>query len=157
MRKQVLFAVAMVFLCGCAANVIHHSEQSAAQSAVQFVKQAFVQRDISGSYLLLSENFRAHYSAEQYNRLVIQLHPSSYPSWVAAEEFEPLAGQQAMNVFLHGANGEEEFFYRFAMEGTAETGYKVAGVFRGNGPYPSSQLRRKLEARYSSEDARSAR
>lgn len=49
-----------------------------------------------------------------------------------------------MNIFLMGDNPDENFYYRLVMEGTASTGYKVAGIFRGNKRYPDSADKKKL-------------
>jgi hypothetical protein len=49
-----------------------------------------------------------------------------------------------MNIFLSGVSGNERFYYRFFMEGTKETDYAVAGMWRGKGPYPASPMRKTL-------------
>lgn len=41
-----------------------------------------------------------------------------------------------MNIYLFGENGSEKLFYRFAMEGVKEKGYKVCGFWRHDGLHP---------------------
>ena len=92
----------------------------------------------------LSDGMKAHFSFEQFKELVAKMHPSNYPTKVQSTEFEPMPGQKAMNIFLVGEHGEEKFYYRFTMEGVKETDYKVSGLWRGQGPYPPSKMRKTL-------------
>jgi hypothetical protein len=93
---------------------------------------------------MLSDGMKGHVSLEQFKEVITKLHPSSYPVEVKSVESEPIPGQKAMNIFLSGECGVEKFYYRFAMEGVKETDYKVTGVWRGNGPYPPSKMRKPL-------------
>lgn len=43
-----------------------------------------------------------------------------------------------MNIFLIGQSEDEKFYYQMSMFGTSSKGYKVAGIFRSNGPPPES-------------------
>ena len=126
-------------------TVLNHDEDQAAAKAKEFAEVAFVQREYKKAYDLLWEETKKHVSFEQFLDVVNKMHPNAHPAQVAAIEFEPLPGQAGMNIYLKGKNGKEEFFYRFGMAGTKESGYKVSGIFRGNGPYPPSKLRRALK------------
>ncbi len=64
-------------------------------------------------------------------------------------EFEPIPGQEGMNIYLTGENGAEKFYYRIPMKGSEGKGYKAAGVFRGQGPYAPSELRQPLQVKRS--------
>jgi hypothetical protein len=139
-------------LANCSGSIISHDEDMAAKSAIQFARVAFVQHDVQNGYFLLSENAKKSIPIEKYSEVLSQMHPVSYPLSLTADEFEPIPGQKGMNILLHGANGAEQFYYRLTMEGTAGTGYKVAGFFRGNGPYPGSKLKQKLKTAYSTEN-----
>lgn len=149
MGVSIFAALALVSLISCTATLLSHDVDMAARSAVEFSKVALVQRDIQKGYFLLSDNAKKNISFENFSQVISQMHPSLYPLSLTAEEFEPIPGQKGMNIFLYGENGSEKFFYRLIMEGTAETGYKVSGILRGNGPYPSSTLRQKLKTAYS--------
>ena len=50
---------------------------------------------------------------------------------MTALEFEPMAGEKAIYVFLTGRNEDQQFSYRVTLEGTAATGYKVLKVDQG--------------------------
>ena len=56
---------------------------------------------------------------------------------ITATDYSPLPSQEAMNIQLYGESGSELFYYRMVMVGTADKGYKVDGMFRGNGPFPA--------------------
>ena len=149
MKKIGFTALALVFLISCTTTIISHDVDMAAKSAIEFSKVALIKHDIQNSYTLLSDNMKKTIPLEKYSQVISQIHPSLFPLSLTAEEFEPIPGQKGMNIFLHGENGPEKFYYRFVMEGTAETGYRVSGIFRGNGPAPPSKLRQKLKSAYS--------
>jgi hypothetical protein len=116
----------------------------AGAKAQQFADVAFVQRDLKTSYNLLSAAMRNDLSLAQFTDVLSKMHPSKYPSSVEATEYEPLTGQRGMNIYLVGHNGTEQFYYRFFMEGTRETDYTVGGMWRGEGPYPPSNMKHRL-------------
>jgi|WetSurMetagenome_2_1015567.scaffolds.fasta_scaffold109630_1 hypothetical protein len=149
MRAIISGIIALMFLISCRVTVISHEEELAAKSAIDFAKVALIRQDIQHSYSLLSDNAKKTTSFENYSQILSKIHLSSYPISLTAEEYEPIPGQEGMNVFLYGENGSEKFFYRLIMEGTARKGYKVSGIYRGNGPYPPSNLRKKLKIAYS--------
>jgi len=149
MRKILFVTLALASLISCGVGVMYHDEDMAVKSAIEFSKVALVRHDIQNGYSLLSDNAKKTVSFEKYSQAFSQMHPSLYPLSLTAEEYEPMPTQKGVNVFLYGENGSEKFNYRLIMEGTGVTGYKVSGIYRGNGPYPPSQLRRKLKVGYS--------
>lgn len=137
----VLLAIAAL---GCNARVLSHDPQTAAGAALQFARLSFVQGDLDGSYTLLWDDTKKALPPGKYREAVSAMHPGSRPLNLTATEFEPVPGQEMMYIFLHGQNGSESFYYRLVMQGTVRTGYKVAGLFRGSGSYPASNMRQKL-------------
>jgi hypothetical protein len=99
----------------------------------------------------MSDDAREHISLEEFTAVVANMHPTGMPSRIEASEFEPVPGQEAMNIFLVGESAGEPFYYRFGMRGTVAKGYRVSGLFRGNGPYPASPLRQGLPVKRSAE------
>jgi hypothetical protein len=149
MRKILATAFALVFLMSCTMTPISHDEEMAAKSAVEFAKVALIEHDSQNGYSLLSESAKKAISFEKYSQALAQVHPSSYPKSLTADEFEPMPGQKSIYIYVHGENGSEKFYYRFTMEGTARTGYKVLGIYRGDGPYSPSKRIQKLKTPYS--------
>ncbi len=141
--------VGISFLANCSGPAISHDEDMAANSAIQFARVAIVQHDMQNGYALLSDKMRKKVTLEEYTNIVHQMHSTSYPLFLSADEFEPIPGQKGMNIFLHGDNGTEQFYYRMTVEGTAGTGYKVVGFSRRNSPYPPSKLKQKFRTSYS--------
>ena len=132
-------------LISCSSMIISHDEDLAASRAVEFIETAFIKKDLDKGYTLLSANSKRYINFEQFKEMRNKMHPTSFPANVHATDFEPIPGQKGMNIFLTGANGSDSFYYRLGMEGTAQTGYMVSGVYRGNGPYPPSNLWQKLK------------
>lgn len=144
MRYRLLaLAVILVFM-GCKGS-IEHDETSAAKSAVEFSRVAFVRHDFESSYALLSDSGRRYVPLETFKQAVSKLHPKAFPLSVTASECEPMRGEKAIHIYLTGENNGERFYYRLTMEGDAATGYKVARFYRADEPYPWSSLRQKLK------------
>jgi len=128
-------------------NVIYHSEDIAAQRAVEFLEAACIQRNYRRAYLLLAKNLQSSIPFEEFERFILATHPAGFPKVIRATHYEPIPGQRAMNVFLDGEN--EKAYYRLIMEGTKETNYKVSGIYRSETAYPASKLRRLLKTNFS--------
>jgi hypothetical protein len=136
---------ALIALTGCLqVNQLKHQPAAAGRKAQQFANVAFVERNLDAAYPLLSQNVRNSLTLDQFKDAVSKMHPSEYPLFVRATEYEPLMGQRAMNIYLIGDAEKERLYYRFVMEGTQETDYTVGGFWRNNGPYPASDMRKAL-------------
>jgi hypothetical protein len=98
---------------------------------------------------MLSPGTTKRVSFAEYGQSLSAMHPAARPLSLTAREYERVPSQKMVYIFLDGQNGSERFFYRLVMEGTANVGYKVSGLFRGSGPYPSSPLRARLQAPHS--------
>ena len=49
-----------------------------------------------------------------------------------------------MNIYVSGQIRNEKVYYRLFMEGTKETDYNVGGLWRNDGPYLPSNMRKHL-------------
>lgn len=116
----------------------------AGEQAQHFAEVAFVEREVSKAYGLLSESGKSYGSAKQFRELINNKHPSAFPSFVTATDYEPVPGQTKVNIYIYGENGSEKFYYRMITEGSQESGYRVSGFDRKNTPYPQSDLRKPL-------------
>ena len=138
-------AIAAALACGgfaACVNVIAHDESAAAKAATQFAQVAFIDRDDTKARGLITPALAQQLPDGKLAEMVAKLHPKSFPARVAATEFEPHPGQRGMTIYLKGTGGDDEaFFYRLLMEGDAPSGYRVAGLYRGSGPHPSSNKR----------------
>jgi hypothetical protein len=147
MRTSLLLggALTLLTLAGCLqVNKFAHEPSMAAAQAQRFAHTAFIERNSSAAYGLLSADTKAHMSLDQFKDSLSKMHPSQYPSSIQATDYEPLPGQKGMNIYLSGASGIERFYYRIVMEGTKETDYSVAGLWRGKGSFPASSMRKPL-------------
>ena len=145
MQFCVTIVLILIALSGCLqVNSLNHQPAMASAKAQHFADVAFVERNLPAAYDLLSQAMRNQLSFDQLTDLISKMHPSRYPSSVQATEYEPLMGQRGMNIYLVGKNGSEQFYYRFFMEGTKETDYTVGGMWRGEGAYPPSNMKKSL-------------
>jgi len=135
-----MFAVGLM---GCVESV-NHDELSAGKKAEEFARNAFVKQDIENGYALLADGTKRYVSLAQFKEVVSKLHPKAFPKTVIASEYEPMAGEKAIYIFLMGENSGEHFYYRLTMEGTATTGYKVLRLDRAGQPYPSSNEKKRF-------------
>jgi len=148
MRRRVAYLISLsltLSLTGCLhLNTFNHQPAMARSKAEQFADAAFIEHDLGSAYGLLSQAIQNQLSFEQFKDLITKMHPSQYPDAVNATEYEPLNGQKGMNIYLFGKTRNENFYYRFFMEGTKETDYTVGGLWRNDGPYPPSNMRKRL-------------
>jgi hypothetical protein len=151
MQHKVITATFLVLstLVACSPVPIrlNHSPSMASEQAQRFAELAFVERDFGKAYELLSESGKSRGSAEQFGEFVVKKHPSVFPLFVNATDYEPIPGQNKMGIYLYGENGSDTFYYQMIMVGVQETGYKVAGFDRANAPYPQSNLRQSFGPR----------
>ncbi|WP_422927423.1 hypothetical protein [Singulisphaera sp. PoT] len=138
MRRLLSVPIILCTLPSCI-SFIAHDEQLAAKTATQFAQAAFVDRDNARAYGLITPEFAKAFSREKLAEEIAKAHPKTYPTRVAATEFEPISGQKRMWIYVKGTGEGEEFYYRLAMDGDAKAGYKVGGLFRSSGPYPPSR------------------
>jgi hypothetical protein len=148
MRRQVANLASLLLalsLTSCLhLNTLNHQPAMARSKAEQFADAAFIEHDLGSAYGLLSQAMRNQLSFEQFKGLISKMHPSQYPDAVNATDYEPLMGQKGMNIYLFGKTRNENFYYRFFMEGTKETDYSIGGMWRNDGPYPPSNMRKRL-------------
>jgi hypothetical protein len=126
-------------------SAIPHDPNKAEPVASAFARAAFIEKDYRKAYGLLWIGPASTMSYEDMVNTVKKMHPKGFPIKIAATDYEPMPGQRGMNIFLTGSNGGEKMYYRLAMAGDAKEGYKVSGFYRGNGPYPPSDLRSPLD------------
>jgi hypothetical protein len=140
-----IIVLILIAFSGCLqVNSLNHQPAMASDKAQQFANAAFVERRLPAAYNLLSQAMRNQLSVDQFTELISKMHPSKYPSSVQAAEYEPLMGQRGMNIYLVGKNNNEQFYYRLFMEGTKESDYTVGGIWRGEGPYAPSTMKKRL-------------
>jgi hypothetical protein len=125
------FALILSF-SGCAESV-KHDEALAAKRALEFGRVVFVEKNLDKGYDLLGDGGRRHVPREKFKQSLAAMHARDYPTKLAAMEYEPMADERAIYIFLRGQSSEEQFNYRVTMEGTAATDYKVLKVDQGTG------------------------
>lgn len=157
MNKYIRASIASAVLLACNSCINiripisrsdHHDPDFAAMTAVVFAKEAFIDLNQPEAYSFLSEEMQRSASLDQYINKIARMHPKAFPAEVTAEEYEKVQGKDAILIWLYGKKGDENFYYRLRMDGTIETGYKVAEMMRLVQP-PSSLSRRALVGRRS--------
>jgi hypothetical protein len=142
-RLALLWALAL-FTFACAESV-KHDEILAGKRAVEFARTVFIDKAFEKGYELLSESGRRHVPFDKFKQTIESMNTRGYPSRITAIEYEPMAGEKAIYIFLRGQNGDEQFNYRVTLEGTAATDYKVLKIDQGAGFPTLSNQKRKFE------------
>gem|GEM_PF-560847 len=125
------FSLALVVTLTSCAESVKHDEVSAAKSALEFARVAILDQNVDKGYELLSEGGKRHVPLDKFKQTIAAMHPRDYPNQVTAREFEPMAGENAIYIFLNGRNEDQQFSYRVTLEGTAVTGYRVLKIDQG--------------------------
>jgi len=154
MNKQkplLVFTIIFLAFSSCV-NVFHHDQDLAAAKTVEFAKAAFVERNFEKASKALPIRRQNPNSVKQVEDIVTKMHPSSYPEFVTATEYEPVPGQKVIRIFLIGENDQnEKFYYAVILEGTVDEGYSVVECYRSPEPLPSSGTRKPLPTQRSTD------
>jgi hypothetical protein len=143
MHPRYFLGLALVILTfvGCADSV-RHDETLAAKRALEFTRVAFIDKNLDKAYELLSDGGKRHVPLDNFKQSITAMHPRGYPTKLTAIEYEPMAGEKAIYIFMRGQNSEEQFGYRITLEGSADTDYRILKVDQGSGfPSLSNQKR----------------
>jgi hypothetical protein len=150
MKKYSRILLLMALLVASTDCTFHASKQDperAATSAVEFAKAALINRDFDKAYSLLDSEVQSNASKETFAKILSEMNSKGSPIVITATEFEPIPGQEGMNIYLNGEAGSEKFHYRVLMKGNGEAGYKPAGILRGW--YAPSNSRQPLQIKRS--------
>ena len=142
-RYRLCSLILPLVLMGCIES-IDHDPAVAGKRAEEFAQIVFVKQEIENGYTLLADGAKRYVSRDQFKQVVAKLHPRAYPKNVKASEYEPMAGEKAIYIFLMGENSGERFYYRLTLEGNATTPYRVLRLDRSAEPYPASSDKRTL-------------
>jgi hypothetical protein len=138
MRNFLLLFAGATLLFACAES-FEHDPKTAAKRAEEFAQAVFVRQDFDKGYAMLSESGKRYVSPEKFKETVTKSHPKNYPSRIAATDYEPMAGEKAIYVYLSGENAGEQFNYTLTLDGTAASDYKVTRFSRGGAGSGSRQ------------------
>jgi hypothetical protein len=131
--KLYLLALALTAALTACAESVKHDETRAAKRALEFGRVAIVEKNLDRGYDLLADGGKRHVPRDKFKQSLAAMHARNYPTKLAAMEYEPMADEKAIYIFVTGRNDEEQFNYRFTMEGNAATDYKVLKIDQGTG------------------------
>jgi hypothetical protein len=132
-----------IAVIACAKGV-DHDENLAAQRASEFTDVAFVKRDVTNSYPLLSDAAKRYVPIDKFKETIDRLHRGTYPTSIVATEYEPMSGENAIYIYLSGENSTERFYYTVTMEGSARSDYRVSRFTRSADPAASYGQKKRL-------------
>jgi hypothetical protein len=123
----------LIVIATACAESVKHDERLAAKQALEFGRVAFIEKNFDKGYELLADGGRRHVPRDKFRESLTAMHARTFPTKLVATEYEPMAGEKAIYIFIRGENSEEQFNYRLTMEGTAATRYKVLKIDKGMG------------------------
>jgi len=144
LKRPLLAIVLLTVTTACSFRAFKQSPIMAAASATEFAQVAFVEKNVDKAFSMLDPEAQAYITKENFSQGLTKMNSPTAPTSIIATDFEPIQGQEGMNIYVRGENDTETFYYRIPMKGTQDKGYKPAGLFRNPGPYPKSPMRRPL-------------
>jgi hypothetical protein len=148
MRQRIptkeLLAIFLLTAAACSFRAFKQNPIMAAASATEFAQVAFVEKNIDKAFSMLDPEAQAYITKENFTQGLMKINTPTAPESIMATDYEPIQGQEGMNIYVTGEGPKETFYYRIPMKGTEQKGYKPAGIFRNPGPYPKSPMRRPL-------------
>ena len=142
--RELLAIFLIATTTACFYRAYYHSPIKAATSAAEFAQVAFVERNIDKAFSMLHPDFQAYTTKEEFARVLTGMNSPRAPLSINATDYERIVSGEGMNIYLTGENDTQTFYYRIPMMGTAQKGYKPAGIFRNPEPYPKSESRHPL-------------
>ena len=121
-----------VTLIGCA-EAVKHNESRAGKRAIEFGQVVFFEKNLDKGYDMLADGGKRHVPRDKFKQSIAAMHARNFPNKLSAIEYEPMADEKAIYIFVTGQNNDEQFNYRFTMEGSATTDYKVLRIDQGSG------------------------
>lgn len=140
MKIKRLLAIFLLMGTACI-RFSNHSPIMAAMSATQFAQVAFVEKNTDKAFSMLHPDLQAYTTKEKFAQGLTKMNSPTAPTSIMATDYEPVQGEEGMNIYLTGENDTKTFYYRISMKGSQNKGYKPAGLFRNPGPYPKSPSR----------------
>ncbi len=147
-RYAKTWLLVIVIVAASTACTFHTSKQDpekAAAVAEEFAKAALVDRDMDKAYTLLDPEVQSNAPKRKFVEILAEMNSHGSPTKVTATEFEPIAGEEGLNIYLTGENGGETFYFRVPMRGSDRKGYKPIGILRGQ--YAPSELKQRLHGK----------
>ena len=128
-------------LTSCAESV-KHDETRAAKAALEFGRMVFFEKNFDKGYDMLADGGRRHVPRDKFKQSIEAMHARNFPIRLSAMEYEPMADEKAIYIFVTGQNDDEQFNYRFTMEGSAATDYRVLKIDQGSGFFALASKKR---------------
>ena len=142
--KRLLAIFFLTMIAACSFRSFKQNPKMAAASATEFAQVAFVEKNIDKAFSMLDPEAQAYVTKEKFSEGLTRMNTPTAPRSITATDFEPVQGQEGMNIYITGEGDKETFYYRIPMKGTEDKGYKAVGLYRNNGPYPNSPMKHPL-------------
>lgn len=146
-KEVLIILLVLATIPNCTLHASKQDPEKAADIAIAFAKAALIDRDVNKAYDLLDPEAQSNVPKDRFAEILKDMTSESMVSVVTATEFEPMPGQDGINIYLTGDNGREKFYYRIPMKGNGDTGYKPFGLLRGQ--YAPSDSRQPLHLKRS--------
>ncbi|MBN1533835.1 MAG: hypothetical protein JXA20_14285 [Spirochaetes bacterium] len=75
--------------------------------ALLFCNRCLAEKECNVSYTLIHEGFQGSYTNEQFEDLIVRLHPDGYPETLDATEDETMPGKEFIIIFIYGSSASE--------------------------------------------------
>jgi hypothetical protein len=138
LNLHILFCVLVISSC----KITYHREEDAVQLAYEFAQTAYSRRDYKAAFKLMIPLASKELSETKLRKIVEAINPLGKPDNIGDFEYEIIPGQAGILVFASAKLRKSMRYYKFAMAGDGNLGYKVAGIWSSATPYVSSGLPR---------------
>jgi hypothetical protein len=142
--RKLLTIFLLIVTAACSYRSFKQNPQMAAKSATEFAQVAFVEKNIDKAFSMFDPEAQAYVTKEKFSEGLTRMNTPASPKSINATDFEPIQGQEGMNIYITGESDTQKFYYRIPMKGTEDKGYKPVGLYRSDGPYPKSPMRQPL-------------
>jgi hypothetical protein len=142
---RILPALLLLSLASCTFKAVSHSSKTAARDSNLFLKALYVDHNYDRTMTLAHEELRKMISAEKLAQLVEMAEKACGVRQEFKAESYQMVPNQGFELFYVQKCEKTTLYHRTIMVGDTRAGYRVAGVWFQDKPYPENQLRHKFD------------
>lgn len=137
----------LLFSLSCVPFYRHHNQNKAAEVALKFSKDAFVEQDFVKAFSYVVTERPVEFDVSKLEEMVRGMHPSgNYPKDIKATDYEIVPNSGIIKIYLEGKGNNEETHFYCIFSVPENDDYKIHSIYRNkeNTPYPKTPLRQPL-------------
>lgn len=145
--KNILILLLGLALVGCTFRSVKHDPSTAAMAANIFLKAMYIEHNYDRALMLSDESLRRSATSDNLAQMVKVVEDNcGVLKELKAESYQK--GQNlTLELFYTATCEKKNLYHRVVLAGDVSSGYRTAGIWFQDKPYPGNDMRPKFEQR----------